>query len=149
MPIYLMSIRVLLSVELCVTLKTYLKGAPFYNAWEVPSRLRFDEGQRRRRRNWVRAAVELPGVVEGDMLRQNGQRKHGTTPGSPRRTRTAKASHINRPAAKLRCAQEGDACGRISDDGLGQHNPDRNEGHWGRRGDSSHGGASTAHPSRL
>ena len=29
-----MSIRVLLSVELCVTLKTYLKGAPFYNAWE-------------------------------------------------------------------------------------------------------------------
>src|ERR1035441_9881878 len=31
-PIYLMSIRVLLSVELCVTLKTYLKGAPFYNA---------------------------------------------------------------------------------------------------------------------
>src|ERR1019366_6562476 len=34
MPIYLMSIRVLLSVELCVTLKTYLKGAPFYNACE-------------------------------------------------------------------------------------------------------------------
>src|ERR1039457_6352048 len=33
MPIYLMSIRVLLSVELCVTLKTYLKGAPFYKAW--------------------------------------------------------------------------------------------------------------------
>jgi hypothetical protein len=32
MPIYLMSIRVLLSVELCVKLKTYLKGAPFYNA---------------------------------------------------------------------------------------------------------------------
>jgi hypothetical protein len=32
MPIYLMSIRVFLSVEFCVTLKTYLKGAPFYNA---------------------------------------------------------------------------------------------------------------------
>jgi hypothetical protein len=32
MPIYLMSIRVLLSVEFCVALKTYLKGAPFYNA---------------------------------------------------------------------------------------------------------------------
>jgi len=94
---------------------------------EVPSRLRFDEGQRRRRRNWVRAAVELPGVAEGDMLRQNGQRKHGTTPGSPRRTRTAKASHINRSAAKLRCAQEWDACGRLSVDGLGQHNPDRSE----------------------
>jgi hypothetical protein len=31
-PIYLMFIRVLLSVEFCFTLKTYLKGAPFYNA---------------------------------------------------------------------------------------------------------------------
>jgi hypothetical protein len=27
-----MLIRVLLSVEFCFTLKTYLKGAPFYNA---------------------------------------------------------------------------------------------------------------------
>jgi hypothetical protein len=27
-----MSIRVLLSVEFCFTLKTYIKGAPFYNA---------------------------------------------------------------------------------------------------------------------
>src|SRR5215831_16727850 len=116
---------------------------------EVPSRSRLDEGQRRRRRNWVRAAVELPGVVEGDMLRQNGLRKHGTTPGSPRRTRTAKASHINRPAAKLRCAQEWHGCGRISVDGLGQHNPDRSEGHWGRRENSSYGGASLACPSRL
>jgi hypothetical protein len=51
---------------------------------EVPSRLRFGEGQRRRRRNWVHAAVELPGVAEGDMLRQNGQRKHGTTSGLPK-----------------------------------------------------------------
>jgi hypothetical protein len=32
MPIYLMFIRVLLSVEFCFALKTYLKGAPFYNA---------------------------------------------------------------------------------------------------------------------
>jgi len=30
-----MSIRVLLSVEFCVTHKTYLKGAPFYNAWDT------------------------------------------------------------------------------------------------------------------
>src|ERR1700686_100500 len=35
MPIYfLMSIRVLLSVEFCFTLKISLKGAPFYSAWE-------------------------------------------------------------------------------------------------------------------
>jgi hypothetical protein len=33
MPIYLMSIRVLLSVVFCFTLKIYRKGAPFYNAW--------------------------------------------------------------------------------------------------------------------
>jgi hypothetical protein len=45
-------------------------------------------------------------------------------------------------AAKLRCAPEWGACGRISVDGLGQHNQDRSEGHWGRRGNSSHGGAS-------
>jgi hypothetical protein len=32
MPIYLMFIRVLLSVEFCFALKTYLKGVPFYNA---------------------------------------------------------------------------------------------------------------------
>jgi hypothetical protein len=32
MPIYLMFIRVLLWVEFCLTLKIYLKGAPFYNA---------------------------------------------------------------------------------------------------------------------
>src|ERR1700730_6091416 len=32
MPIYLLFIRVLPSVEFCFTLKTYLKGAPFYNA---------------------------------------------------------------------------------------------------------------------
>src|SRR6266851_3218099 len=41
MPIYLMFIGVFLSVEFCFTLKTYLKGAPFYNAsaWETCGRL--------------------------------------------------------------------------------------------------------------
>jgi predicted PurR-regulated permease PerM len=33
-----MSIRVLLSVEFCFTLKTYLKGAPFYNASVIASK---------------------------------------------------------------------------------------------------------------
>src|SRR5262245_35700996 len=32
MPIYLMSIRVFLSVDFCVTLKPYLKRGAFYNA---------------------------------------------------------------------------------------------------------------------
>ena len=33
------------------------------------------------------AAEELPGVPEDDMSTQNGQRKHGTTRGLPRRRR--------------------------------------------------------------
>ena len=37
------------------------------------------------------ATVELPGVVEGDMSRQNGQRKHGT---SARRRSKGPASRI-------------------------------------------------------
>src|SRR5438445_12162765 len=35
MPIYVMSRQVLHAVEFCVTHKTYLKGAPFYNAWDT------------------------------------------------------------------------------------------------------------------
>jgi len=59
-------------------------------------------------KDWVRAAEELPGVVEGGMSRRNKQRKHGTTRGSPRRTSTAKASDINCCAAKFGCACEWD-----------------------------------------
>ena len=66
---------------------------------------------------WVKAAVvngiagrnnvdELSGVLEDDMPRRNKQRKPGTTRGSPRRSRTAKAARINRFAAKSRCACE-------------------------------------------
>ena len=43
------------------------------------------EGQCHRRRNWVHAAGERPGVSEGDMPRQKRQRKPGTSRGSPRR----------------------------------------------------------------
>ena len=50
--------------------------------------------------------VELPGVGEDGMSGKNGQRKPGTTRGSPRRSRTAKASLISRSAVKLRCACE-------------------------------------------
>src|SRR5215469_18555686 len=35
-------------------------------------------------------------------------------------------------SAKSRCAGEWGGWGRISDDGPGQHNPDRSEGPWGR-----------------
>jgi hypothetical protein len=66
----------------------------------LPSRSTLDEG----RVDVVDlefSEVEPPVVVEGGMPAQNAQQKPGTTRGSPRRSRTAKASHISRWAAKL------------------------------------------------
>src|SRR6266853_4423198 len=55
---------------------------------------------------------------------------------------TAMASRISQQMAKLGCAREWGGWGRLSDDGPGQHNPDRSEGPWGRAGwVRSHGGA--------
>jgi hypothetical protein len=53
-----------------------------------------------------RLSRELLGVGEHGMSRRNGQRKLGSTRGSPRRSRTAKASRISRRAVKSRCACE-------------------------------------------
>ena len=75
--------------------------------------------------------IELPGVREGGMPGRNEQRKPGTTRGSPRRSRTAKASRISRRAVKSRCAHEWGGWGRLSDDGPGHYNPDPSEGPWG------------------
>ena len=77
------------------------------------------------------AMIELPGVIESGMPRKNGQRKPGTTRGSPRRSRTAKASRISRYAVKSRCARGWDGWGRLSDDGSRQHNSDKSEDPWG------------------
>jgi len=65
--------------------------------------------------------IELPGVREDGMSGRNEQRKLGTTCGSPRRSRTAKALRISRLAVKSRCACEWDGWGRLSDDGPGQN----------------------------
>jgi hypothetical protein len=46
--------------------------------------------------------------------------------------RPAKASGISRSAAKSRCVGKWGGWGRVSDDGSGQHNPDRSEGPWGK-----------------
>jgi hypothetical protein len=75
--------------------------------------------------------VELPGVIEDGMPGRNEQRKPGTARGSPRRSRTAKASRISRHAVKSRCARERDGWGRLSGDGPGHYNPDLSEGPWG------------------
>jgi len=74
---------------------------------------------------------ELPGVGEDGMSGRNEQRKLGTTRGSPRRSRTAKASRISRRAVKSRCAHEWGAWGQLSDDGLRQHNSGKSEDPWG------------------
>jgi hypothetical protein len=66
------------------------------------------------------------------MLRRNGQRKRGTTRRRLGRRSPVKASHISCYAVKLRCADEWGRWDRLSDDGPGQHNPDRSEGPWGR-----------------
>jgi hypothetical protein len=74
----------------------------------------------------------LSGVLENDMPRRNRERKPGTTRGSPRRSRTAKAVRISRHAVKSRCACEWDGWGRVSEDGSGQNNPNPSEDPWGR-----------------
>src|SRR5258705_9368415 len=83
-----------------------------------------------------RSMIGLPGVVEDGMPGANEQRKPGTARGSPRRSRTAKASRISRHAVKSRCACEWVGWGRLSDDGPGHYNPDPSEGPWGG-GDST------------
>src|ERR1700692_3396110 len=85
--------------------------------------------------------VRGPGVGEDGMSGSNVQRKLGTTRGSPRRSRTAKASRISRRAVKSRCACEWDGWARLSYDGPGQNNPDPSEGPWGRWSIPPHGGA--------
>lgn len=81
---------------------------------------------------WAYSIERISGVLEDDMPRRNRERKPGTTRGSPRRSRTAKAARINRYAAKSRCACEWDGWGRISEDGSGQNNPNQSEDPWGK-----------------
>ena len=78
------------------------------------------------------------------MSGRNEQRKPGTTRGSPRRSRTAKASRISRHAVKSRCAREWGGWGRLSDDGPGHYNPDPSEGPWGGGVITLHGGAQSS-----
>jgi hypothetical protein len=88
--------------------------------------------------------IELPEVKEDGMSGWNVQRKRGTTRGSPRRSRTAKASRISRYAAKSRCAHEWDGWGRLSEDGPGHYNPDLSEDPWGGGLITLHGGAQSS-----
>jgi hypothetical protein len=93
---------------------------------------------------WTETMIELPEVREGGMSGRNEQRKPGNTRGSPRRSRTAKASRISRHAVKSRCAHKWDGWGRLSDDGPGHYNPDLSEGPWGGGVMILHGGAQSS-----
>ena len=94
--------------------------------------------------------IGLPGVAGDGMPGKNAQRKLGTTRGSPRRSRTAKASRISRYAAKSRCAREWGGWGRLSDDGPGHYNPDPSEDPWGGGVITLQGGAqSSARPDTV
>jgi hypothetical protein len=78
------------------------------------------------------------------MLGRNVQQKPGTARGSPRRSRTAKASRISRYATKSRCACERGGWGRLSEDGPGHYNPDPSEGPWGGGVMILHGGVQSS-----
>jgi hypothetical protein len=76
-------------------------------------------------------AVHLGLVVTHEQ--SGGKSRNATITGTsppPRRSRTAKASHISRHAAKSRCAREWGGWGRLSDDGPGHYNPDPSAGPW-------------------
>src|ERR1035437_370610 len=96
MPIYLMSIRVLLSVELCVTLKTYLKGAPFYNAWETNKPQRGERTVLALPRN-----LHFPSLKTCDSTARHSARSFHSTPASD--TVQCKSSSTPRslPAARI------------------------------------------------
>ena len=78
--------------------------------------------------------LNFPVVPEDDMSRKYAN--ESTDPLMGRRgaeiARTAKAVRISRCAVKSNCAYEWGAWDQISDDGPGQHNPDRSEGPWGK-----------------
>jgi hypothetical protein len=78
----------------------------------------------RHRSSGTYSMSESPGSERTAWQEGMRQRKPGTTRGSPRRSRTAKASRISRQAAKSRCAREWGGWGRISDDGPGSILPD-------------------------
>ena len=81
----------------------------------APSRSDLGEGPCRRRKGLVACVSELPGVIEGGMSERNEQLKPGTTRGSPRRSRTAKASRIS-PVGAGQEPRHHDGLTRISRD---------------------------------
>src|SRR5262249_47269183 len=82
-----------------------------------------------------------PRGQRGWHVRKEWTAKPGTTRGSPRRSRTAKALRISRHAVKSQCARGWGGWGRLSDDGARQHNLHPSEDPWGGGLPHLHGGA--------
>jgi hypothetical protein len=82
---------------------------------------------------WMQSA-DSPGRDEDGRVRRNGGESSelfAACLGRPS-VGTAKAPHITCRAGKLGRAGKWGGWGHISEDGPGQHNPDRSEGPWGR-----------------
>jgi hypothetical protein len=78
--------------------------------------------------------MNFPSVPEDDMSRKYANESTDPLVGrlGAEIGRTAKAARISRIAVKSSCACKWGAWDQISDDGPGQHNPDRSEGPWGK-----------------
>jgi hypothetical protein len=74
---------------------------------------------------------DLSGDIGDGMSGRNGQGKPGTTRGSPRRSRTAKALRISRIIGEIAMCRRVGRMGPRSEDATGQNNPERSEGPWG------------------
>ena len=81
-----------------------------------------------------RQPMNFPVVPEDDMSRKYANESTDPLVGrlGAEIGRTAKAARISRIAVKSSCACEWGAWDQLSDDGPGQHNPDRSEGPWGK-----------------
>jgi hypothetical protein len=82
----------------------------------------------------IGSRMNFPSVPEDDMSRKYANESTDPLVGrlGAEIARTAKAARINRIAVKSSCAREWGAWDQLSDDGPGQHNPDRSEGPWGK-----------------
>ena len=77
--------------------------------------------------------MDSPGTYEGDRLRRNGMRKLGTARRLPRlvMSQHSEGGAYNSQCGEVAARRRVGRMGRLSDDGPGQHNPDRSEGPWG------------------
>jgi len=117
--------------EPCKPRNTFPARSGWRGDWQSPRPSLLVEGRCRRRSAGYVQPTGSRGL-SGRHVEKERHRKLGTTCGSPRRSRTAKASRISCWSAKSWCACKWGRWGRLSVDGPGHYNPDRSEDPWGR-----------------